>query len=472
MKKLVIASALLAIAAGCKTVTVKSLPEGARVKCEEVDSTSPAKIETVWLGAKKSVKLSKDGYADKTVPVSFNSPSTLLVQLEKKYNISANVEGATIRVDGADTHKTTPARDVAINPSMDSVVRVSKKGWLDAKLTVKPSTPTDIHLTLEKDGPGRRLLNLKMQQDGILVEVVPIFSDTEVGETSPNVANVRRLTASADNEFIQNISLLPDGKTLVASIIEEYTAKNITRHRANLWKIGTDHNKRRRQQLTTGDFMDITPNASKENNTLYFATTRNGRTGIWSIDMETKRGLKKLTEANTADYLPSLDPTCKQLVYTAVIPSGEHPSYLWTMDADGRSSPSQMTRGYNAVWSPDGTKLLYVDGAMNEGAARIWVMDADGSNPTQLTYASGKHNDIDPRWSPDGKSIVFASNRSIVNGRNNYDIWVMDIDGNNLTQLTTNSSCDDRPVFSPDGKTIYFRSNRGLVWDIWAMDRN
>ena len=48
----------------------------------------------------------------------------------------------------------------------------------------------------------------------------------------------------------------------------------------------------------------------------------------------------------------------------------------------------------------------------------------------------------------------------------------MDADGQHITQLTTNSSSDDKPVFAPDGKTIFFRSNRGLVWDIWVMQLN
>ena len=55
-------------------------------------------------------------------------------------------------------------------------------------------------------------------------------------------------------------------------------------------------------------------------------------------------------------------------------------------------------------------------------------------------------------------------------GKNNFDIWLMNADGSNLTQLTTNGSYDDLPVFDPNGKYIYFRSNRGGNWDIWRME--
>lgn len=120
-------------------------------------------------------------------------------------------------------------------------------------------------------------------------------------------------------------------------------------------------------------------------------------------------------------------------------------------------------------WSPDGKKLLFIKGNRDKNQAKIWVCDADGGNPTQLSMGAGEFNDIDARWSVDGKKIVFASNRGTIKGKNNYDIWVMGADGDGLTQLTTNGSCDDKPVFAPDGKTVFFRSNRGLVWDIWVM---
>ena len=97
-------------------------------------------------------------------------------------------------------------------------------------------------------------------------------------------------------------------------------------------------------------------------------------------------------------------------------------------------------------------------------------MNADGSNPTQLTF-SGDYDDITPSWSPDGKKIVFASNNGRdLKGRSNFDIWTMNADGSEVTQLTTNGSLDDHPVWDPKGKYIYFRSNRGGFLEIWRMD--
>ena len=47
---------------------------------------------------------------------------------------------------------------------------------------------------------------------------------------------------------------------------------------------------------------------------------------------------------------------------------------------------------------------------------------------------------------------------------------MMNADGSNPKQLTTNGSRDDHPIVSSDGKTIFFRSNRGLEWNIWVME--
>lgn len=460
----------LALVAGCKTIVVQSTPKGANVKSGEVNASSPADVQVNMFG-KTPVTVSKPGYAPRTVSIGFSSPTPYTVQLDKLYSVNANVDGATVTVDGT-VKGATPAKAVAINENAESIVKVSKPGWLDAKVKVMPDTPADIYLNMDKDGAGRHLLNLIFNQDGISIREELIFSDTDTAENSPSVKSAKRLTDYGDDEFLQNISLLPDGKTLVASLIERYREKGRTNYRANIWRLDTSIAGAPRKHVTDGDFIDITPNASVDGHTLYFASTRGGRAGIWSVNMDSQSGYKMVTAGSTADFLPAIGPDGSQLVYTAINPVGSQPPHLWARAADGSGLPTQFRRGYNAVWSPDGKRVLFVDGSMSEGKARIYVMDANGGNVTQLTSSSDKYNDIDPRWSPDGSKIVFSSNRGVIKGVNNYDIWIMNADGSHPTQLTTNASCDDRPVFAPDGRRIFFRSNRGLNWDIWVLEVN
>ncbi len=465
------AATTIAVAAGCNTVTIRCPQAGANVRCGDQYGPAPMEVETAWLGSAKQATVSKEGYASKSISVNYESSRVVNVILERKFNITANQDGATVYVNGSARGK-TPAKGIAINDSNETVVSVKKQGWLEAKMKITPETPTDIAFEMGQDGSGRRLLNIVPGRDGVTIKTTDIFSDTDVGEDSPNVAQVRRLTAQPQTEFIQNMSLLPDGKSLVTSILEEYEENGKILYRANLWILDSSIAGAPRRAATTGNYFDITANASVDGKTLYFSSTRNGRLSIWSLNMRTMSGLHLLTNANTADYAPAINPDATELLYTAVLPGGMNPSYLWSKPADGNGMPSQLREGYNAVWSPDGKKCLYVKGSMAKNQAKIWVMDANGGNPTQLSTGNGSYNDIDPRWSTDGKRIVFASNRGVVKGRQNYDIWIMDADGGHMTQLTTNSSCDDKPVFAPDNKTVFFRSNRGLVWDIWVMQLN
>lgn len=466
------AASLLLAVAGCKTTTVTSIP-GANVKHDQITSAAPAQIDTWfwnwWFTNGKNITVSKDGYAQKSVRLSFSTPATINVNLDRKFNVSANEQGATVYVDGIAKGK-TPLKGIAINDLGGSVVSVKKQGWLEAKMTPNPETPTDINLVMEQDGSGRRLLELIPTQSGVSIRSTPIFSPTEVGESSPNVSHVQHVTTSPQTEYIQDFSLLPDGKTMVVSILEEYMMDSKIRYRSNIWKMNTAVAGAPRVAVTTGNFHDITPNAAFDGSMLYFATTRNGKLSVCRLNMDKKSGIATVNQANTADYSPALHPNGNDLLFSAVLPGTPNPAYLWSLPVKERGLPSQLREGYAPQWSPDGKKVLFIKGSRDKNQAKIWVCDADGGNPTQLSVGNGDFNDIDARWSVDGKRIVFASNRGIVNGKQNYDIWVMDADGDNLTQLTTSGSCDDKPVFAPDGKTVFFRSNRGLVWDIWRMN--
>ena len=473
MKKQIIGAATIALLVGitgCKSISVNSTPSGANARSGgESIGVTPATVDVNLFKAKK-VSVSKDGYASKTVNVTFDSPNMIHVTLDREFNIKSNPSGADVYVNGELVGR-TPAEAVAMDDSGATILEVRKKGWLPAKMTVKTDTPVDVTLTMDQDGSGRRIMDLIPTTEGISVSSESIYSDTDIGEHSPNVSSCKKLTNQSQTEFILSFSLLPDGKTLVTSILEELTVKNKTEYRANIWQLNTSIAGAPRKAVTQGDYYDIHPNPSIDGKTLYFSTSRNGRLGIWNLRLNGKGGLRTVTMGNTADYTPALNPNTEHIYYAAILPGSTAPAYIWNKPANG-GMPEQLTEGTSPQWSPDGKKLLYIKGDIKKNKSRIWVCDADGGNQTQLSVGSGEFNDIDARWSVDGKKIIFSSNRSLLKGKNNYDIYIMDAEGGNLTQLTTNGSHDDKPVFGPDGQTVFFRSNRGLVWDIWTMKIN
>ncbi len=79
-----------------------------------------------------------------------------------------------------------------------------------------------------------------------------------------------------------------------------------------------------------------------------------------------------------------------------------------------------------SAWSPDGTKIAFTSD--RDGNFEIYVMNADGRNPTRLT--SDPATDNFPAWSPDGTKIAFDSRRD-----GNFEIYVMNADGTNPTRL-------------------------------------
>ena len=137
---------------------------------------------------------------------------------------------------------------------------------------------------------------------------------------------------------------------------------------------------------------------------------------------------------------------------------------IYVMDADG-SNQTRLTFAFGgdgaSDWSPDGTKIAFASNRL-DNQEDVWVMDADGSNPIRLTTQHGSF----PAWSPDGSKIAFSSRRD-----GNAEIYVMDADGSNQTRLTTTTDATEfLPDWSPDGAKIAFQSDRDGDFEIYVMN--
>jgi eukaryotic-like serine/threonine-protein kinase len=102
-------------------------------------------------------------------------------------------------------------------------------------------------------------------------------------------------------------------------------------------------------------------------------------------------------------------------------------------------------------YSPDGRQLIF--SSNRNGPPEIWRADADGSRPVPLTHLNSltRHG----RWSPDGTKIVFESNVA-----GNLDLYTVPAGGGPVQRLTFDPSAEHEPSWSPDGRWIYFVSNR------------
>lgn len=132
-----------------------------------------------------------------------------------------------------------------------------------------------------------------------------------------------------------------------------------------------------------------------------------------------------------------------------------------------RHTFASVGRDFDPDLHHDGRTLVFAS-TRNSEHPDIFMKDVDGYAITQIT--SDPADDIQPRFSPDGESVVFCSNRG-----GNWDIWVVRRDGTELTQLTHSRSDEIAPCFSPDGKCVTFAAwgRRSHQWEIWtlALDR-
>ncbi len=98
-----------------------------------------------------------------------------------------------------------------------------------------------------------------------------------------------------------------------------------------------------------------------------------------------------------------------------------------------------------------------------DGNSEIYVMNGDGTQQTNLT--NNPASDTDPVWSPDGTRIAFTSNRD-----GNMEIYTMNADGSGLTRLTNNDTDDQWPDWSPDGTRIVYTAAQGSSTEIYVMN--
>jgi hypothetical protein len=195
-------------------------------------------------------------------------------------------------------------------------------------------------------------------------------------------------------------------------------------------------------RLTENSTQDSLPVWAPDNSKIIFISYGNGITGISSVNPD-GTGEILLTDT-TYNISPDWSPNGLKIVY-------ENFGQIFTMDPDGanKTAVPNTLNGKNARWSPDNLRIVFE--SIMSGSREIYVVNANGSNPTRLTNNSAY--DCYPRWSPDGSKVVFASTRD-----GNWEIYVMNADGSGQTRLTNNSAYDFVPRWLKNGTDIIFNS--------------
>ncbi|WP_158828060.1 S9 family peptidase [Mucilaginibacter lacusdianchii] len=283
----------------------------------------------------------------------------------------------------------------------------------------------------------------------LLLSSLTILANSAFSQPKPlKPADVYRISTLADQQ------VAPDGKWIAYSLSDVDTARN--RRVSHLWMQSWDG--QQSIQLTHGDEAASAPRWSPDGKYLAFLSARESKNGsqVWLMDRRGGEGKKltNITKGNLNSYAWS--PDSKRLVLAI-----EDPEF----------------KGKEAPKTPE---PIYIDrfhfkqdilGYLDHNHTHLYLFTIATLKLDTLTR--GDRDEGSPEWSPDGRKIVFVSNRTTDPDRNhNDDIFVIDAKPNAaMKQLTTWTGSDDQPHWSPDGKHIaYSRSTSNASYSMYDQD--
>ena len=187
--------------------------------------------------------------------------------------------------------------------------------------------------------------------------------------------------------------------------------------------------------------------------------------------------IKQLTNTKGYDAEATVSPDGKRIVFTSM---RDGDLDLYVMDTNGKNVKRLTTElGYDggAFFSPDGKQIVYrafhpkteaeiarykqrlAEDLIEPNNFEIWVMNADGNGKRKVTNLGAAS--FAPFFTPDGKRIIFSTNHFAADARKrNFDLALINVDGTGLERVTYEETFDGFPMFSPDGKKLVFASNR------------
>jgi Tol biopolymer transport system component/tRNA A-37 threonylcarbamoyl transferase component Bud32 len=198
---------------------------------------------------------------------------------------------------------------------------------------------------------------------------------------------------------------------------------------------------------------------------LIYSSGRGGTAGLWKVSVSGGEP-EQLPMGRENAFDPTLSRDGRRLAY--IQESGD--TNIWRFEvprAPGRAKPptkliASTELEQSQQFSPDGKRIVFASDRSGKGS-EIWVCDSDGSKPVQLTNFGGPMAGT-PRWSPDGRQVVFDCNAG-----GNENVYVVSVEGGPPRRLTSEKSQDTVPSWSRDGRWIFFASDRTGNWQLWKM---
>lgn len=218
------------------------------------------------------------------------------------------------------------------------------------------------------------------------------------------------------------------------------------------------------RRLTDDPAEDSAPSISPDGSAIVFISNRTGNFELYAMGVD-RSNLTRLTATDADEAFPSWTPDGERVVFSTMSGTAAGGD-IWIMDAAG-GNPRQLTNGVTAVFpvvTADGATIIYGI-SPRPGDYDVWAMSIDGTGAHPI--AATDYREVGARPSPDGQQIVFAKAPNMASPRN---IYLMNIDGSNVRPLTQGTVTSESPCWSPDGTRIVFQSDRSGSYNLYVMN--
>ena len=214
-----------------------------------------------------------------------------------------------------------------------------------------------------------------------------------------------------------------------------------------------------------------TPAWSPEGDKIAFYSDEGGTEDIWVMspaDLQPIR--RRLTRSIAVEHNPAWSPFGDMIAFQSFTEDGLWD--IWVVDIDSGEATqitSDENSDMNPTWSPDGTSIAF--DSDRDGDGEIFLIAnipqvLTGTEPERIQLTDNDWEDMHPDWSPDGSRIVFQSSR-----RGNWDLFMVDIDGENMGIIVESPADEIEPDWSPDRKRVLFSTNEsGDHYEIYSVD--
>ena len=215
------------------------------------------------------------------------------------------------------------------------------------------------------------------------------------------------------------------------------------------------------KQLTELPGAETSPDISPDGRQIVYSSRASGQADVYLLRVGGARAIN-LTEGSTSDDLQAaFSADGERIAFRSERDGGG----IFVMGSTGESVRRITSAGFDPAWSPDGKTIAYAtEGVLNPYArhttSELWTAPVATGQAKKIFAGDA----VQPAWSPDGRRIAFWSN---IGGQR--DLWTIPADGGTPVAITADPATDWSPEWSPDGRSLYFSTDRGGNMNVWRV---